>query len=97
MWKDEIVEDVHRIREEYGAKFGHDIDAIYEDIRRRQAESDREFVSFPRRRPLPLTSKPVIDHELDRGEGRAGRLRFRGGEGEDDGEVKASICARRRG
>jgi hypothetical protein len=53
MWKDEIVEEVHRVREEYGAKFDHDIDAIYEDIRRRQAESGREFVSFPRRPPSP--------------------------------------------
>ncbi len=51
MWKDEIVADIHRIREEYGAKFDHDIDAIYEDIRRQQTESDLEFASFPRKPP----------------------------------------------
>ena len=57
MFKDEIVEEIHRIREEYAAKFDHDIDAIYEDIRRRQAVSDREFVSFPRRPPIPSPYK----------------------------------------
>ncbi len=51
MWKDEIVEEVHRVREEYAAKFDHDLDAMYEDIKRREAESKREFVSFPPRRP----------------------------------------------
>ncbi len=51
MWKDEIVEEIHGIREAYAAKFDHDIDAIYEDIRRQQAESGREFVSFPPRKP----------------------------------------------
>ncbi len=51
MWKDEIVEEIHRIREEYAAKFDHNIDTIYKDIRRQQAESEREFVSFPRRPP----------------------------------------------
>lgn len=50
MWKDEIVEEVRKAREEYAAKFGHDIDAIYKDIKRREAESGREFVSFPPRK-----------------------------------------------
>ena len=49
MWKDGIVEEVRRAREEYAAKFDYDIDAIYKDIKRREAESGREFVSFPPR------------------------------------------------
>jgi hypothetical protein len=59
IWKDEIVEEVHRIREEYAAKFDHDIDAIYADIRRQQDESDREFISFPPRKPMSRAKKPV--------------------------------------
>lgn len=57
MWKDEIVEEIHRIREEYAAKFDHNIDAIYEDIRRQQAESGREFVSFPPKKPAKVVAK----------------------------------------
>ena len=41
MWKDEIVQEVRRAREEYAAKFDHDIDAIFKDIKRREAESGR--------------------------------------------------------
>lgn len=50
MRKDEIVEEVRKAREDYAAKFDHDIDAIYKDIKRREAESGREFVSFPPRK-----------------------------------------------
>ena len=59
MWNDEIVEEVHRVREEYAAKFRHDIDAIYHDILRRQAESNREFVSFSRRPVGQSAMKPA--------------------------------------
>lgn len=62
MWEDEIVEEIHRIREEYAAKFDHDIDAIYKDIRRQQAQSDREFVSFPPKKPEQIVLKrPVVE------------------------------------
>ena len=60
MWKDEIVEEIHRIREEYAAKFDHNIDAIYQDIRRQQAESDRKIVSFPPRRPEQFIPKKNV-------------------------------------
>lgn len=63
MLNDEIVADIHRVREDYGAKFDHDIDAIYEDIRRQQAGSGREFISFPRNPPqgAPSTT-PIRKH-----------------------------------
>jgi hypothetical protein len=28
MWEDEIVEEIHRIREEYARSFNYDLDAI---------------------------------------------------------------------
>ncbi len=62
MWKDEIVEEVRRIREQNAAKFNHDIDAIVEDARRRQRESGRKTVSFPPRKPEVFTlQKPVVE------------------------------------
>lgn len=63
MWKDEIVEEVRRIREEYAVKFDHDIDRMYEDIRRRQAESNRQLVSFPRRPPHQLSKGTSVEKQ----------------------------------
>lgn len=49
MWKDEIVEEIHRIREEYAKSFNDDLDAIFEDLRKKQAESGREIVNLSRK------------------------------------------------
>ncbi|MBT4138376.1 MAG: hypothetical protein HOE48_10685 [Candidatus Latescibacteria bacterium] len=56
MWKDPIVEETRKLREEYAAKFNHDIDAIYEDIQKRQIQSAQKPVSFPPRRPTKMIS-----------------------------------------
>ena len=47
MWKDEIVEEVRRVRREYAARFDFDLEAIAEDLRRKDRESGREVVSLP--------------------------------------------------
>ncbi len=47
MWKDEIVEEVRRVRDEYAAKFNYDLDAIYEDIKKQEKQSQRKVVSLP--------------------------------------------------
>lgn len=49
MWKDEIVENIHRIREEYAKSFNYDLDAIFEDLRKKQAQSGREVVNLSRK------------------------------------------------
>jgi hypothetical protein len=36
MWEDPIVEEVRREREKLAAQFGFDVDAIFEDLRKRQ-------------------------------------------------------------
>jgi hypothetical protein len=51
MWRDPIVEEIHKIREEYARQFDFDIDAICNDIQLKQAESGRELISFPARKP----------------------------------------------
>ncbi len=53
MWKDEIVAEIQRHRQEYAAKFQYDLVAISEDLRRRQQESNRKVVTLP---PKPVTS-----------------------------------------
>ncbi|NJL54547.1 hypothetical protein HC928_04630 [bacterium] len=52
MYQDEIVEEIHRIREEYSRSFNHDLKAIFADLQKQQAESGREVVSLSRRRGL---------------------------------------------
>jgi hypothetical protein len=51
MWQDPVVKEVREIREKYAANLGHDLEAIYEDIRIRQAKSGRKLVSLPPRKP----------------------------------------------
>jgi len=54
---DPIVEEIHKCREQYAARFNFDLAAICEDLRRRTAESDREVVSRPARKaPTPANA-----------------------------------------
>jgi hypothetical protein len=50
MWRDPIVEEIRQYRQEYAARFNHDLKAICRDLRQRQAEGDRKVVSLPPRR-----------------------------------------------
>jgi hypothetical protein len=47
MYHDPIVEEVRRAREEYAQRFNYDLDAIFDDLQRRQREGGRKTVSFP--------------------------------------------------
>lgn len=49
MLQDEIVEEIHRIREEYSRSFNHDLKAIFADLQKQQAESGRAVVSLSRK------------------------------------------------
>lgn len=48
MWTDEIVEEIHRIREEYAESFNYDLDAIFTDLRKKESESGRKVVNLSR-------------------------------------------------
>lgn len=52
MLNDEIVNEVRAIREAHAAKFGYDLRAIYEDLKKTEAErisAGHPFVSAPSR------------------------------------------------
>ena len=51
MWKDPIVAETRKLREQYASKFNHDIDKIYADIQLQQTKSDKKPVSLPAHRP----------------------------------------------
>ncbi|MDJ1181354.1 hypothetical protein PJF56_21045 [Roseofilum sp. BLCC_M91] len=46
MYQDPIVEEIHRIRQEYSALFNHDLKAIFADLQKQQAESGLEIVDL---------------------------------------------------
>jgi hypothetical protein len=47
MWRDPIVEQVRKVRQEYAARYNYDISAICRAARQRQKESGRKTVSRP--------------------------------------------------
>ncbi len=52
MLQDEIVEEIHRIREEYAQSFNYNLDAIFADLQKQQVESGWEIVKLPPKQSL---------------------------------------------
>jgi hypothetical protein len=50
---DPIIAEIRRIRAEYAAQFHGDLHAMCEDLRRRERESGRKYVTLPPRRIEP--------------------------------------------
>ena len=62
MWQDPIVKETRELREEYAKRFNHDPDAIFDDILKRQSQTEREVVSLPPRKNLYAPPKrPKIE------------------------------------
>jgi len=53
MWEDPIVKEIRKVREEHASRFGHDLDRIYQELKRREEASGRRYVSYPPR-PVEL-------------------------------------------
>jgi len=51
MWVDPIVEETKKLRESYAQEHNYDMDAIFQDIKKRQFASGRQLLSRPSRRP----------------------------------------------
>lgn len=52
-WRDPIVSEIRRIREEYAARYQYNIEAICRAAHEKQATSGRKVVTLP--------PKPVLD------------------------------------
>jgi hypothetical protein len=57
MWKDPIVEEIRKIREEFAARHNYDLREMYKTLKKMEAESNRPHLSFPPRR-IQQTSAP---------------------------------------
>ena len=44
--KDEIIEEIHRVREEIARKYNFNVRAMLEDLQKQQSETRHEYVSF---------------------------------------------------
>lgn len=63
MWEDPIVAEVHRTREMLAAKLNFDIDAIFADMRQRQAALGDRLVSP--KKPAEQPAEADLGGELD--------------------------------
>jgi hypothetical protein len=59
MGRDEIVDEVRRIREEQAARYNFDIKAILAAAKKRQRKSGRKVVSFVSRKKLIAQVHPA--------------------------------------
>ncbi|KJH71302.1 hypothetical protein [Aliterella atlantica] len=46
MLQNEILDEIHKIREKHAESFNYDLDAMFADWQKRQAESGREVVNL---------------------------------------------------
>lgn len=52
MWRDPVVEEVRKLRDEYAKQFDYDLKRIFQDLQEQERQGDREVVSLkPRRSP----------------------------------------------
>ena len=61
MWKDPIVTETRSLREQYANQFGHNADAIFQDILQRQAAPGKKLLTFQHR--VPVLSQGDSQHE----------------------------------
>ncbi len=47
MYKDEILEEIYKYREEYAHSFNYDLNAMFDDLRTKQIASGRKVVKLP--------------------------------------------------
>ena len=57
MWEDEIIDGLHRIREEHAKSFNYDLDAMFEDWQKKQTASDRQVIKSPQSQNLTAQQK----------------------------------------
>jgi hypothetical protein len=59
MWEDEILEELHKIREEHAKSFNYDFKAIFADWRKKQVASGRKLVSLQQKQPSNIALEPT--------------------------------------
>ncbi len=60
MWRDEIVEEVRKARDEYAAKFNGDIRAIAQDAREKQEQSGNKIVRLKNKKTEEKSEEKAV-------------------------------------
>ena len=61
MYKDPILAEIYKYREEYAKSFNYDLQAIFEDLRKKQIASGRKFVKLPIVHFSEAALRPIVD------------------------------------
>lgn len=61
MLQDEILDEIHKIREEHAKSFNYDLDAMFADWQKKQAETKRKVVNLSAKRGLTITMQQTDD------------------------------------
>jgi hypothetical protein len=56
MYKDEIIEEIHKYTEEYTRSFNYDLNGIFNDLRRKQIARGNNVVTLPIKRKQKINS-----------------------------------------
>lgn len=56
MRRDRIVDETRKARKSYAAKFGHDLEAIFRDLRAKEEQHRERVVQLRPRQPISVTS-----------------------------------------
>ncbi len=61
MYKDEILAEIHKYREEYAKSFNYDLKAIFDDLRKKQVAHGRKVVKLPIKRGSNKSLHPTVN------------------------------------
>jgi hypothetical protein len=65
MKKDPIVAELHKIREEHARRFNYDLDAMFEDLRRKQVRRKNVADLKPISPAVPCVAEPHAAYGTD--------------------------------
>lgn len=54
MWRDPIVDETRKVRDEYAKLLNYDLRAIYQDLKNQEKTAGKKTVSFPPKPAKPL-------------------------------------------
>ncbi|PSB19546.1 hypothetical protein C7B65_11565 [Phormidesmis priestleyi ULC007] len=61
MLQNEILDEIYKVREEHAKSFNYDLDAMFADWQKKQAEGGRKIVNLSPKRIPTAPSDPILD------------------------------------
>lgn len=62
MWKDPIIEEIHKIRQEHAKKFNYDFNKIFDDLKKQELQSENKFISLPIKRNINIKNARQLSY-----------------------------------